>query len=301
MSDNLAVIRYVDWVQAVLRVVLRERPRHQPLMLWQLAEELGLHVNGQPPEIANPIVHGLDHVLRDLAPHGLVHYDSDGHEVGYPPAARRFRTEPLTATWPELRSGYLDAEEEQFLAAVARVSERPGDDRADVAEVDAQDVFRDLGWDWDGSRAVAVFGNLKGRFLVEGRMYGGPTIQLRVTYAGLVRALDNTGAVLREAEDHFQVGRLRAAGCIAAVELERRLKTIAPPPAVSGRRDPTLEDYNQSAFRANRIDQATWTLISNLAVIRKRCVHVLDNEPETAEVRTLIDGVEGILRRYPAP
>jgi hypothetical protein len=295
------VIRYVDWVQAVLRVVVRDRPRHQPLMLWQLAEELGLHVNGQPPEVANPIVLGLDHVLRDLGRHGLVEYDSASPQVGYPPAARRFRTEPLTATWSELRSGYLDTEDEEFLVAVARLSERPGEDRADVTEVDAQDVFRDLGWGWDGSRAVAVFGNLKDRFLVEGRMYGGPSIRLRVTYAGLVRALDDTGAILREAEGHLQAGHLRAAGCIAAVELERRLKAIAPTPVVSARRDPTLEDYNQSAFRAGHIDQATWTLISTLAVIRKGCVHVLDREPEPAEVRTLIDGVEGVLRRFPAP
>jgi hypothetical protein len=70
---------------------------------------------------------------------------------------------------------------------------------------------------------------------------------------------------------------------------------------VSARRDPTLEDYNQSAFKPGHIDQETWTLISNLAVIRKRCVHVLDREPEAAEVRDLIDGVERVLRRYPAP
>lgn len=295
------MIGYVDWVQTVLRVTLRERPRHETLMVWQLAEELGLHVNGQPPEVANPIILGLDHVLRDLARHGLVKYESGGHDVGYPPAARRFRTEPLTSVWPELRSGFLDADDEAFLSALAALSEKPGKNRADVEEVDAQDVFGALGWDWDGSRAVAIFGNLKGRFFVEGRMYGGPSIYARVTYAGLVRALDDTGAILREAEDHFHAHRLRAAGCIAAVELERRLKAIAPPPVVSGRRDPTLEDYNQSAFKAESIDQATWTLVTNLAVIRKRCVHVLDREPEAGEVRGLIDGVESILRRYPPP
>jgi hypothetical protein len=132
-------------------------------------------------------------------------------------------------------------------------------------------------------------------------MYGGPSIQLRATYAGLVRAYDETGAILREAEDHLHAGRLRAAGCVAAVELERRLKAIAPSPVVSGRRDPSLEDYNQVAFKTDVIDQGTWTLITNLAVTRKRCVHVLDREPSADEVRDLIDGVEGVLRRYPSP
>lgn len=184
---------------------------------------------------------------------------------------------------------------------MARLAEQPGEDRADVAEVDAQDVFADLGWEWDTDRPVTIFGHLKERFFVEGRMFGGPSITMRPTYAGLVRAHDETGAILREAEDHLHMRRLRAAGCIAAVELERRLKAIAPTPVVSGRRDPSLEDYNQSAYKANVIDQATWTLITNLAVTRKRCVHVLDREPEHDEVRDLIDGVEGILRRYPAP
>ena len=132
-------------------------------------------------------------------------------------------------------------------------------------------------------------------------MYGGPSITLRPTYAGLVRAYDDTGAILREAEDHLHMRRFRAAGCIAAVELERRLKAISPTPAVSGRRDPSLDDYNRSAYNAGVIDQGTWTLISNLAVTRKRCVHVLDREPEHDEVRDLIEGVESILRHYPAP
>jgi uncharacterized protein YutE (UPF0331/DUF86 family) len=83
--------------------------------------------------------------------------------------------------------------------------------------------------------------------------------------------------------------------------LERRLKLIAPPPVRIKRRDPGLEDYNQAALRAGVIDQETSTLVSRLAAIRKRCVHVLDREPETAEVKSLIEGVEHVLRRYPAP
>jgi hypothetical protein len=293
------VIGYIDFVQKVLLVALAERPRHSPLMVWQLAGELGFRVNGQPPEVANPVILNLDHVLRDLAPHGLVDYGSDGHTVGYPLGAIRFRNEPLTSVWRELRAGYITPEDEEFLVALARLSEQPGEDRADVAEVDAKDVFANLGWEWDSDRPVTIIGHLKERFFVEGRMYGGPSIMLRPTYAGLVRAYDDTGAILREAEDHLHMHRLRAAGCIAAVELERRLKAIAPPPVVSNRRDPQLEDYNKSAFDNGVIDQATWTLVTNLAVTRKRCVHVLDREPEHDEVRDLIDGVEGILRRYP--
>jgi hypothetical protein len=294
------VISYIDWVQTVVRACLAERPTGQLLTVWKLAEEVGLPTGGLSDEERNPIILGLDHVLRDLAPQGFVNYDSGGHTIEYPPSARRFRTEPLTATWGELRSGYLDPDDETFLAALASLSEQPGEDRADVQEVDARDVFASLGWEWDGNRAYTIYGNLKGRFFVEGRVYAGPAIYARVTYAGLVRALDEAGSLLREAEDHLHVGRLRAAGCVAAVELERRLKLIAPTPTVK-RRDPGLEDYNQAAFDAGVIDQETWTLVRRLAAIRKRCVHVLDREPTSEEVRDLIDGLENVLRAYPAP
>ena len=294
------MIRYIEFVQTVLHVVLRERPRHESLPVWRLAEELGFRVNGVADDQRNPIILNLDHVLRDLAPHGLVEYDSGGHDIGYQLGAIRVRNEPLTSVWWELRAGFITPEDEEFLVALARLSEQPSEERADVVEVDAMDVFADLGWDWDSDRAVRIFGHLKERLFVEGRMFGGPSIMMRPTYAGLVRAYDDTGAILREAEDHLHMRRLRAAGCIAAVELERRLKAIAPEPIVSGRRDPSLDDYTRSAYNAGVIDQATWTLISNLAVTRKLCVHVLDREPEYDEVRDLIDGVEGILRRYPA-
>ncbi len=148
---------------------------------------------------------------------------------------------------------------------------------------------------------MAVTRHLQECAFLRSRIFGGPSITLRVTYAGLVRAYDDTGGLLREAQDHLHAGRLRAAGCIAAVELERRLKMIAPAPNVSTKRDPGLEDYNQAAHKAGVIDQEAWTLVSRLAVIRKRCVHVLDREPEHDEVRSLIDGVEAVLRRYPAP
>lgn len=295
------MIGYLDWTQKVLRAVLAERPLERPLTVEKLAEEVGLPLTGRPADEANSIILGLDHVLRDLAPHGLVQYTSDSLTIGYPSAARRYRTEPLTATWAELRSGYLDADDEAFLIALARLSERQDEDRADVVEVDAHDVVDALGWGWErGNRPYTIYGHLKQRFFVEGRLYGGPTIYARVTYAGLVRAQDETGALLREAEDHLQVGRLRASGCVASVELERRLKLIAPTPTVS-KRDPGLEDYNQSAYNAGVIDQETKTLITRLAAIRKRCVHVLDRDPTNDEVRSLIDGVEEVLRRYPVP
>jgi hypothetical protein len=61
-----------------------------------------------------------------------------------------------------------------------------------------------------------------------------------------------------------------------------------------------LTSHWRAALRKDLIDQETWSSIRSLAVIRKRCVHALDREPEADEVRLLLDGVERILRRYPS-
>jgi hypothetical protein len=295
-------IGYLDWVQRVLLAVLEDRLPERRLTIGGLAHELGLRPAGQDAKGMDQVVLGLDHVLVDLARHGLVTYRSDEHAVGYPPTALRFRRERLTSIWSQLRGDYLEPDDESFLIALADESERPADGWADVVEVSAESVFAELGWAWKPSRANAIYSHLSGQFLIEGRQLAGSAPQMRITFAGLVRARDDTSNTLREAEEHFHAGRLRAAGCIASVELERRLKRIvAGRPLVSARRDAQLEDYNKAAFDKGFIDQEAWRSITALAVIRKTCVHVLDREPGSDEVRQLIDGVERFLRRYPAP
>ncbi len=183
------MIGYLDWAQNVARAVLRERPADMPLTIPKLAAELGLPFDERSDAERNEVIRALDHVLRDLVPAGVVHYESDGFTIDYPPTARRFRVEPLTSMFPLIRSGYLEPDDEGFLAALARLSERPGIEHADVAVVRAEEVFAALGWDWDGPRAVAVYGNLHEQGLVAGSMFPGHSIVARVTYAGLVRAL----------------------------------------------------------------------------------------------------------------
>jgi hypothetical protein len=160
-----------------------------PLTMGTLAAELGLPFNERSDAERNEVTLALDHVLTDLVPHGVVDYESEDLTIDYPPTARRFRLEPLDSLWPQIGAGYLEADDEVLLAALARLSERPGLDHADVAEVRAEDVFVALGWDWHGSRAAAIYRNLNEQDLVAGSMFPGFSIRARVTYAGLVRAL----------------------------------------------------------------------------------------------------------------
>jgi hypothetical protein len=193
-------------------VVLRERPADTRLTMGTLAAELGLPFDERSDAERDEVTLALDHVLTDLAPQGLVDYESEDFTVEYPSTARRFRVEPLDTLWPHIGAGYLEADDEVLLAALARLSERPGIDHADVAEVRAEDVFAALGWDWDGPRAVAIYRNLKEPAFVVGSMFNGYSISARVTYAGLVRAL------LTATPDHqLATRRLLPAAVVAPV------------------------------------------------------------------------------------
>ena len=165
-----------------------------PLTVPKLAAELGLPFDERSDAERDEMILALDHVLRDLVARGVVDYESKGFTIGYPPTARRFRTEPLSSMWPTMPFGYLEAEDKAFLAALAGLSEHPGIHQADVAEVPAKDVFAALGWEWDGPRGHAICGNLKEQGLVAGSELSGYSIRVRVTYAGLVRALPTATA-----------------------------------------------------------------------------------------------------------
>jgi hypothetical protein len=188
------VIGYLDWAQNVLRVVLRERQAAVPLTMGKLAAELGLPFDERSDRERDEVMLTLDRILTDLVRLGVVEYESEGFTVDYPPTARRFRREPLSVLWPDIRSGYLEAEDEAFLAALASLSEEPGTGQADVGHVRAEDVFANLGWDWDGPRAIGIYRNLNDQGLVAGSMFPGYSITARVTYAGLVRAQPTASA-----------------------------------------------------------------------------------------------------------
>jgi hypothetical protein len=183
------VIGYLDWAQHLLRVVLRERSADIPLTMGKLADEVGLPFDERSDIERDEVLLAMDHVLVDLVPRGVVRYESDGFTVDYPATARRFRVEPMVSIFRDVRDGYLEAEDEAFLAALVNLSERPGVAHADVAEVRAEDVFAALGWDWDGPRADTVCRNLQEQDLVAGSMFPGHSISVRATLGGLVRAL----------------------------------------------------------------------------------------------------------------
>jgi hypothetical protein len=59
------VIGYLEWVERVLQQIVSERPSGQYFDTWQLAEALGLEVNGVPDEQRNPILIAIDRARAD--------------------------------------------------------------------------------------------------------------------------------------------------------------------------------------------------------------------------------------------
>jgi len=215
--------------------------------------------------------------------------------------ARPYRRASLRGLWPQLAAGALDPDEEAFLREIVALSEAEHDTYAEARWVMTSEAFDHLGWDWDRGRSLRLLEVLERHLFIAKRVTLGDTHNERVRLAGAVRVMDEIGNNLLEARDHLAAGRLRAAGCIAGVELERSLKTLctARQAAVQAK-DPTIAHYNDALKAAKVYQQPTWRKIQHLADLRNKCAHVLNEEPTEDEVRELLDDLDGVLRGLPA-
>ncbi len=138
---------------------------------------------------------------------------------------------------------------------------------------------------------------LERHLFIAKRLTVGDAHNVRVRLAGAVRVMDEISNRLLEARNHLASGRVRAAGCIAGVELERALKELCWANQAEVRAKlPTIAGYND-ALKAKRIyQQPTWLKLNgHLTDIRNKCTHVLDENP-TEEVRELLDDVDAVMR-----
>jgi hypothetical protein len=298
-------MRYDEFVEAVLQTVAsRQQDRSRSFPYWSLAEDLGLDA-GAWGNHADPIhaakQYALVAVCFDLESTGLIH--ASQQDVVPSLKGRRFAHDPVSDIYPELRAGDLRADEETYLRELARQSHQPHEGWAEATYVESENVFTALGWNWDILRSSDLLRVAQQYLFAQSRIYAGGGHSARITWAGLIRVTDRPGQMLEEARAHLQRGHLRAAGVVAAVQLERRLFDLGVRPVPKRKSDPGLDDYRQAA--RNRpdpiIDQETYELIGALMAIRKRCAHFIEREPTVEEATQLVDGIDGILRKYPLP
>jgi hypothetical protein len=124
---------------------------------------------------------------------------------------------------------------------------------------------------------------------------------VRPRLSAYVRVNDDVTKALAEAREHAALGRLRAAGCVAGVELERSLKAKCIELQAEVRaRLPTISDYNDALKAKRAYRQQTWRTIQVLGDLRNKCAHVLEEEPNDDDVSKLLGGVDEILRMFEA-
>lgn len=293
-------MRYHDWVEAVLRAVLEGESSPSLFGMPQIGTSMGLEMGSWGDEDHRALHLAIDAACQDLSDIGLVEVENHWR-VSPTTKARRYRRHSLHELWPELRAGELEIDDELFLAKLAQLSDVSHDGWAEPRWLLSSEVFEALGWEWDSRKSREVLTVLEEGLFATSRIPLGDQHNVRVRLAGAVWATDDVGASLAEARDHLSVGRARAAGCIAGVELERRLKSLCAARTLQARtRLPTIADYNDALKGGQIYPQATWRKIQHMADLRNRCAHVLDIEPTVDDARELLEGVEAILRALPS-
>jgi len=90
----------------------------------------------------------------------------------------------------------------------------------------------------------------------------------------------------------------RAAGAMAGVALERRLKQVCVNHIVTlgKKKNLSISDLNDALKNSNTIDTTDWRRIQLLGDIRNKCDHDKKVEPTEAEVNELIEGVKKVIK-----
>ena len=291
-------MNYAEWCEVVLRAVINRPDNAYMFGMPHLGVALGVKGKTTWGDAAErDLDNAISAACDDLEQIGLIETSQNWASVKPTLSSRPFRNESLTSLWPRLADGALDPDEEAFLREVAVLSEREHDTYAEAQWVMTSQAFEALGWEWDRGRSLRLIEVLDRHLFIAKRLTVGDTHNVRVRLAGAVRVMDEVGNALLEARDHLAAGRLRAAGCVAGVELERALKTLCVALDADVRSKlPTIADYNDALKAKKAYQQPTWRKIQHLADLRNKCAHALDEEPTDAEVRELLDDADGILR-----
>jgi hypothetical protein len=290
-------VRYADWCETVLRAVVGRPDNAYMFGMPHLAVALGVKAQATWGDAAERDVDtAIISACDDLEQIGLIETKHWTH-VAPTLQARPYRKESLRGLWPRLGVGDLDPDEERFLHGIAALSEAEHEDYAESRWIVTSEAFERLGWEWDRGRSLALIKVLDAHLFIAKRLTVGDSHNVRIRLAGAVRYMDEVGNMLIEARDHLAAGRLRAAGCVCGVELERALKNLCVALDADVRaRLPTIADYNDALKAKKAYQQPTWRKIQHLADLRNKCAHVLDEEPSDADVRELLVDTDGILR-----
>jgi hypothetical protein len=190
-------VKYVDWVEQVLKglvdaVAADPAARTVGVAEWQLQQRL---LDQQTA--TGPVAGSLRDAVRDLERRGLT--SRRGQRIELAQAGRELAAESLRMLWPEIMGVYLDNEQLTFLQACVRLCEKRHPDVALLRYVPWRQVTGVLGWaNPDFNLVFDIARRLEEAGLLDKRSGLGQRIDVRPTYAGIVRATEGTQAALRQ-------------------------------------------------------------------------------------------------------
>ena len=92
-------------------------------------------------------------------------------------------------------------------------------------------------------------------------------------------------------------GFYRAAGAICGVVIEKHLSEVCVHHDIKvTKKNPVINDYNESLKANNVVDVATWRNIQRLADIRNMCDHHKNVDPTKENIEELIEGTDKMLK-----
>jgi hypothetical protein len=102
---------------------------------------------------------------------------------------------------------------------------------------------------------------------------------------------------MEAAEQLAKYKYVRAAGAIAGVVLERHLAQVCADHDLStGKKNPTISDFNELLKNKEIIDLPQWRFVQHLGDIRNLCDHSKVPDPTIEQVTDLINGVKKIMK-----
>lgn len=99
------------------------------------------------------------------------------------------------------------------------------------------------------------------------------------------------------AKELCKKGYYRAAGAICGVIIEKHLSEVCIKRDIKvSKKNPTINDYNQSLKDNDVIDIPTWRYIQRLGDLRNLCDHKKTEEPTEDNIKDLIGGTDKVIK-----
>ena len=99
------------------------------------------------------------------------------------------------------------------------------------------------------------------------------------------------------AKELCKKGYYRAAGAVCGVIIEKHLSEVCIKRDIKvSKKNPTINDYNQSLKDNDVIDIPTWRYLQRLGDLRNLCDHKKTEEPTEDNIKDLIEGTDKVIK-----